>query len=356
MSKWPFAGLVCTLAASILLCGLANGEDIVPPALIQGFSTPVKVLTFPTLGDHGEPIFPGRVEAGDSAFLAFRVEGQLKELNVRMGQRVAKDALLAELDPTDFQLNFDARQAEFDLAQLEAERASTLFAQQLVSEDQYDTAQTGLATRRARLEQAREQLSYCQLRAPFAGVIAFTYVMPSEVVQPPEPILDLHDMSTLEVHFSLPSQYQVLLEGESRAKFFVTFELMPGVPLEARYKEVGMQSDPDTNSYPITLLVDSSDDFPARPGMPVSVRLSHPELALHRWVLPREALFDVTDDQAHVWRIDPSTMTIQKVSIELNADGVPRTGLSPGDQVVAAGVDHLTSGQRVQPWVREEGL
>ena len=117
-----------------------------------------------------------------------------------------------------------------------------------------------------------------------------------------------------------------------------------------------MQPDPDTNSYPVTLLVTSPADFSAMPGMPASVRLHHPSLSDTRWAPPAEALFDRSGEVAHVWRIDTSNMTIQKVAVELDAGGVLLAGLSPGDQIVAAGVDRLQEGQRVRPWVREGGL
>ncbi len=357
MSRWSLAGLVFALAASLLFYDVARGDDGAPLQSAQPpreAPTSVKVLTAYTADE--APSFPGRVEAGDSAMLAFRVAGQLRELKVRMGDRVQKGAVLAELDPTDYRLNLEARQAEFDLAQLEAERASTLYKQKLISEDQYDTAQTVLATNEARLEQAREQLSFCKLTAPFSGAIAFTYAMPSEIVATQQPILNLQDTSTLDIRFNLPPRFQRLLEGEDRAVFTVMFELMPGVHLEAQYKELSMQPDPDTNSYPVTLLVNSPDDFSARPGMPVSIRLHHPSLSGGRWVLPAEALFDRSGAVAHVWRIETSSMTVQKVAVELDAGGVLQAGLNPGDQIVAAGVDHLQEGQRVRPWVREGGL
>lgn len=356
MKQWILTGLLLVLAASLSLYAAPKDKGAKPSTSAQPAATAVKVLTLRESTADEVPGFPGRVEAGDSALLAFRVGGQLKELKVRMGQPVEQGTVLAELDPTDYQLNVDARQAEFDLAQLEAERANTLFAQKLISEDQYDTAQTVLATSRAKLQQAREQLSFCKLTAPFAGSIAFTYAMPSEVVGPQQPILNLQDTSTLDIHFNLPPQYQSLLEVVNPAAFTVTFELLPGVPLEARYKEVGMQPDPDTNSYPMTLSVEAPADFSARPGMPVSVHLHHPSLLTSRWVLPREALFDVSAETAHVWRIDPSGMTIHKTPIELDPSGVLLSGLKPGDRIVAAGVDRLDEGQRVRAWVREGGL
>lgn len=354
MNRWSFTGLVLTLAALLSVYGVAKREVNAATVPAQEVVTSVKVLTAYTASDL--PVFPGRVEAGDSALLAFRVAGQLRKLNVRMGESVEKGALLAELDPTDYQLNVEARQAEFDLALLEAERASTLYKKQLISEDQYDTAEAVLATNRARLEQAREQLSHCKLSAPFGGAIAFTYAMPSEIVSPQQSILNLQDTSTLDIHFNLPPRYQPLLEGDDRAAFTVMFELMQGVYLDAQYREVSMQPDPDTNSFAVTLLVDAPEDFSARPGMPVSVRLHHSSLSSGRWVLPGEAVFDRSGEEAYVWRIDPSSMTIAKVAVELDAGGVLRAGLKPGDQIVAAGVDRLQEGQRVRPWIREGGL
>ena len=357
MSRRSLTGLVMALAASLMLYGIARGADDTPLQPVKtwgGAPTPVKVLTAFTADE--APTFPARADAGDSAMLAFRVAGQLRDLKVRMGDSVAKGAVLAELDPTDYRLNLDARQAEFYLAKLEADRASALYKQKLISEDQYDTAQTLLATNVARLEQAREQLSFCKLTAPFAGAIAFTYAMPSEIVGPQQPVLNLQDTSTLDIRFNLPPRFQHLLEGEDKAVFTVMFELMPGIDLETQYKELSMQPDPDTNSYPVTLLVTSPADFSAMPGMPATVRLHHPSLSDTRWAPPAEALFDRSGEVAHVWRIDTSNMTIQKVAVELDAGGVLRTGLSPGDQIVAAGVDRLQEGQRVRPWVREGGL
>ena len=117
MNNWSLAGLGFALAASLLFYGVARGEDnasLPSSQATRGAPTPVKVLTAYTADE--APSFPGRVEAGDSAMLAFRVAGQLRELKVRMGNQVEKGAILAELDPTDYRLNLDARQAEFDLA------------------------------------------------------------------------------------------------------------------------------------------------------------------------------------------------------------------------------------------------
>ena len=152
-------GVLCLFAGMLSVYGATKNKDSGRLQPVQETITPVKVLSLKGYSPGEAPGFPGHIEAGDSAQLAFRVPGQLQTLHVRMGDRVEQGDLLAELDDTDYRLNVDARQAEYDLAALDARRANSLYQQQLISEDQFDTAQTVLVTSRARLEQAKEQLS-----------------------------------------------------------------------------------------------------------------------------------------------------------------------------------------------------
>lgn len=318
--------------------------------------TPVKVITMREYGADEAPRFSGRIEAGESADLAFRVAGQIHAFNASMGQAVEAGDVLAELDTTDYALEVKAREAEFELARLGAERAGILFEKKLISEDEFDKARTLMATSRARLEQATERLSYCKLRAPFAGSIAFTYAMPSEVVAANQPVLSLQDTSELDIRFNLPPQYQPLISGEGRATFEVSFDFAPSLQVPAAYKEVSLAPDRDTNSYPMTLRIVEPEGFSPRPGMSVKVILHHPSLLGRTWVLPEDALFERSGDTARVWRIDDATMTLQRTAVTLNADSVVLSGLGPGDRIVAAGVHQLREGQRVRVWEREEGL
>lgn len=350
MIKWWMWGPCAVLAALAWAAGEGTPAEPLPAA------TPVKVVTLVDQGGAGAPRFAGRVEAGDSAALAFRVAGQLRGLAVRMGEEVRQGDVLAELDATDYALNVQAREAEFELARLGAERATTLYARQLISEDEFDTARTRLTTSKARLEQARQQLSYCKLQAPFSGSVAFTYVRPGEVVGANQPVLKLQDTTRLDIVFNLPPQYQSLIDAPVPAVFHVVFDLFPELQLPAKYKEFSLQPDPDTNSYPMTLRIDKPEVFSPRPGMSVQVILYHPSLRSGLVQLPEEALFDRSGAIAHVWRIEESTMTVRRVAVSLNENLVVHDGLNPGDRIVAAGVDRLADGQKVRVWQREGGL
>ena len=56
--------------------------------------------------------FPGKVKAAQDISLAFRVSGTISKIHVKDGARVQEGQLLAELDPTDYQVQLEATEAE----------------------------------------------------------------------------------------------------------------------------------------------------------------------------------------------------------------------------------------------------
>ena len=70
--------------------------------------------------------FPGKVKAAQDISLAFRVSGTISKIHVKDGARVQEGQLLAELDPTDYQVQLDATEAEYQQIKAEAERVSAI--------------------------------------------------------------------------------------------------------------------------------------------------------------------------------------------------------------------------------------
>ena len=72
--------------------------------------------------------------------LAFRVAGPIRKIYVNEGQYVKKGQLLAELDPRDYQIQFNATQAEYTQVKGEADRIIELYRRGSVSVNEYDKA------------------------------------------------------------------------------------------------------------------------------------------------------------------------------------------------------------------------
>jgi len=157
-----FISLIFTLSA-YSDNGSEIKKDIIRPAKIMTVGNPLAGV---------QRVYPGEVEAGDRSEQAFRVGGELVKLPAKAGSRVKQGQLLAQLDPSDFQLRVDEQQARYDLAQVQFERTDTLVKQQLIPKSDFDKARSNMLSARADLKLAKANLAYTELRAPFDGVIS----------------------------------------------------------------------------------------------------------------------------------------------------------------------------------------
>lgn len=93
-------------------------------------------------------------------------DGHLAKVSVTLADKVAADALLAQMDVRELDLQAGDLVAELRRYEAEADRARAMGQK---AETQIAMARTVQA--RARLERVRHQLAQAQVRAPFAGVI-----------------------------------------------------------------------------------------------------------------------------------------------------------------------------------------
>jgi HlyD family secretion protein len=115
-----------------------------------------------------------------------RISGVVKHLYVRIGDRVAKGQLLAELDDRDFIARHDEaaaalQQAEVNLeyATADLQRKRQLGAQGVLSRSELDLAERAdavaekqVTSARASLAFAATQVAYGRIEAPIDGVVA----------------------------------------------------------------------------------------------------------------------------------------------------------------------------------------
>lgn len=184
------ASVLLLLAAA---CARGGGDRAVPaPTPAAGAAAPSTPAPAPARFVAPEPVrFAPRITANgvlrarQAAPLAMAVPGTLARIAVKRGQAVRQGALLLALD--DRLARAAARQAEAGVASAQAQlalaedalaRVERLRREEGASESQLvtvraqrDLARAGLAAAEAQLEQARVNLSYQQLAAPFPGVV-----------------------------------------------------------------------------------------------------------------------------------------------------------------------------------------
>ncbi len=351
--KHTLIGAVVTLSLSTLLTGCNKAISEPAEPLIK----PVKLLAVKDLTVDDSDAFLARIDATYRAQLSFQVSGEVEKLLVRMGQGVEKGEVLATLDPKDLQLALDAAQAQYALAKTQWERAKSLYSKKLISTDSYDQKETQYKAALASFEQAKTDLSYTKIQAPFDGVVSYTYVKPYQVVGEKQEILNLIDNTTLDVSFTLPVSYaeSVSLSALKNAEMWVTMDSEPSKRIPGKFKEISTQPNIDTNSYEAIVTITRPTDRNLLTGMTGQVHIAKQNKS-NAMTLPISAWVNKQESQGEVWVMDSSTQQVNKVTLSLNESGAIESGLDNNDYVVIAGVERLVEGQVVKAWIREEGI
>ncbi len=342
------------LAAPLALGGCF--ERAVPT--VQNTDTPVQVVRVMPARDTTTRAYAGIIRPRREADIGFRAGGRIVAREADIGARVSAGQVLARLDPADLALQL--RQAEADLASAEAQqtqavsdagRSRTLRGQGWVSvqDDELKqaaarSAQEKANTARAALQLARNRLDYAVLRAPRDSVVTGVLADAGTVVSEGQPVLHLAEAGELEAEVALPEQTL----GAGIATATVTLWARPDLAIKAHLRERAGAADGKLRTYTSRFALDTQPDYLAI-GMTAMVTLkatgSEPGLSL----VPIAALADRGLGQA-VWLVKPDGSVVARpVAVRaLRADAAVVTGLQPGDDVVAMGVQKIDPAARVR--------
>ena len=177
----------------------------------------------------GLPI-TGVLKAERSAIVKARVPGELRDLTVREGDTVQVGQVIARVESTEYadrvrqaQQQADAARAQVDIAQRQYDNNAALVQQGFISPTALDNSLASLNAARAshRAAQAgtevlRKSLADTVLRAPIDGQIAQRLAQPGERVAPEARIIEIVDLSRLELEAALsPADSVAVRVGQS---------------------------------------------------------------------------------------------------------------------------------------------
>ena len=350
-----------TYLVPFLLSVLLIGCSEPPPEEPAATSRPVKTIQIKAQAIDGVRSFPARIDAGSKAEIAFRIPGTVQELPVKEGQAVDKDQVLAELDKTDYQLVVNDRKAVYDNARQNFKRAEELIKDGYISKMDYDRLNAEFKSSRAALETAQQDLNYTTLKAPFEGIVAKLYIDAFQEVQAKQVILDLHDVSLLDVKIDVPENIvravrikeKVSDEEAGQVPAHVSFANLPDESFKLTYKEAAIKADPQTQTYQVTYSMEQLQDRTILSGMTamVTVDLSKFFADNTLFTIPGSAITGDYKLAPKAWVVDEKNMVVQSRPVKVGrllGDNIEvLDGLESGERIVTAGTAFLVDGMKV---------
>lgn len=342
----------------VMLGGCAEEQ----PVQVEAVARPVKTMVIAGADASGARSFPARIAAARRADLAFRVPGSIKSFPVKEGDRLRMGELVAQLDPTDFQIVVDDRRATFDKTEKNYQRGTDLVGSGAISRSDFDRLEAEFRNARAALNAATQDLAYTELTAPFDGMIATRQVDQFEEVQAKQPIAVLQNIDMLEVKFDVPESIIRGLRTGSEAdktrardgvKVIARFQDQPGRDYPLTFKEITTKADAKTQTFEATYLMEQWENGTVLPGMTASVTVDFSGFmdTDMTYTVPVSAVVGDYRLDPRVWVVDEQGKTVSPRPVKVGrlvGSGIEvLEGLEPGARVVTAGTAFLVAGMEV---------
>jgi RND family efflux transporter MFP subunit len=357
------AYILCLLAVMLTVFGCGKEEK--PPEVIRSIRW-IKVAETTTKQVR---MISGTTKPVDQTALSFAVSGTVEKVEVKLGEKVKKGQVLAELDQQPFVLAVRDSEAELSKARANLlerranyERYLALYESNNASKAELDEARASFDSAKSQVKAATAQLGLAgrdlrktRLRAPFNGTISVKEIEPFVEVRRGRAVFGLDgEESGFEVSAEVPEAVVIHLNvGEQADVVFPSLKnrRVPGVITEA-----GARSR-EATTFPVT--VQLQENFPAlRAGTSVEVAFEFiPQSETGEPIetgllVPLEALFVGAEKTHFVFIYDEKSSTVKKTQIKaLNLrdnDVIVQPGtLKAGDIIATAGVAFLNDGQKV---------
>ncbi|MCG6981307.1 MAG: efflux RND transporter periplasmic adaptor subunit [Deltaproteobacteria bacterium] len=311
----------------------------------------------------------GTTKPVDQTALSFAVGGTVEKVEVKLGEQVKKDQVLAELDRQPFVLA--VKDAEAGLAKAQAivverranyERYVALYESNNASKAEldearasFDSAKSQVNAAQAQLGLARHDLRKTKLRSPFNGTISVKEIEPYMEVPVGKAVFGLDgEESGYEVSAAVPDSLLINLSVGDEAD--VIFPTLNDRRVRGVITELGSRSR-SASTYPVTVqLQEQYDDF--RSGMSVDVAFEFMpesetgEPLVTGLAVPLSAFLVGEGKTSFLFIYDKESSTVKKTQVKTLAlrenDVLVKPGaLKAGDIIATAGVQFLTDGQKV---------
>ena len=149
---------------------------------------------------------PATVRPAERATLAAKLTGSVVSLPHKLGESVAAGEILLTLNAPENQARLQQAQAQLAEAERNTARQRTLVASGVNPPDALRDAEDKLRFAQAAVAEADALLAHATVRAPFAGVITETRVLPGDLATPGSPLLVLESTQRLRAEGTVPEK------------------------------------------------------------------------------------------------------------------------------------------------------
>jgi membrane fusion protein, multidrug efflux system len=314
----------------------------------------------------------GTLQAVDSVQVRPRVSGYVDTVRFVEGARVAKGAVLFQIDPRPFAIEVDRLNAELNRGQSKLDfatagraRAERLFAQNAIAREEFEQltsaateAAADVASIRAQLNSARLNLEFTQVRSPIDGHVSRALINAGNLVSSADVLTTVVSDDPIYAYFDTDEatylRFVKLAGGGTHGRgdyanaVFLGLVGEPGYPHEGRLDFLDNQVDSHSGTIRARAVFDNQDGR-FTPGLFARIKLvAHDS---YDAVLIDDRAIGTDLGKKYVLVLKPdNSLEYRLIELGQSVEGlrVVRSGLAANDVIVINGLQHVAPGIQVQ--------
>ncbi|NCW56093.1 MAG: efflux RND transporter periplasmic adaptor subunit [Gammaproteobacteria bacterium] len=286
----------------------------------------------------------GTARANEAVEITAKTSNIVAAIRFSDGGRVAKGAVLVELDSAQARADLAAAQAALTESNSQYQRAMELLPTQSLSKSQFDQIVATRAANAARVDAAKARLEDTVIRAPFGGRVGLRRVSVGSLISPGTVITTLDDTSVIKVDFAIPENNLTAL----RVGLPVTAgsTAYQGRTFKGRVTSLDSRIDATSRAVLVRAEIPNGDGA-LKPGMFLNVELLRDQR--NGIVIPEESLVPEQNRQ-YVYVVVNGNAQKREVRTGLRRPGSVEIveGLAQGERIVVEGTVKLREGGPVR--------
>lgn len=343
--------------------------------------------------------FSGKIVANDEIMVMPKTMGIVNSVNVKLGDRVEKDAILFILDQEDIsksvmqaenslslarksveqalnslntaKINFELNKEKLDNASLSLERNKELYALGAISKSQLEQAemaasdkqidvaqgqvrQAEIAYQQSQGQLRQAEISYSQalgnydnavVRAPIAGVVSALNVKAGQIASSSQAAVVL--VNAESVYMQLNVVEGVVNKLQLGQEVMVNVPAALDGPIPAIIDYISPTADSRSQLYPVKIYLDNTNQS-IRPGMNGEARLSVDKID-SAIVVKSSAVLDKNGNKI-VYVLQENKAVEKIVSVGLDTGDLVeiKSGLKVGEEIIVKGQHYVENDQTVK--------
>lgn len=319
---------------------------------------PVNIETVSRQSLNAYLVLNGIVEPERKVEVFSRLSAYVKQIVKEEGAYVKENDVLAVLDDTEIRISHEQARIALEQAKLtldEAEknltRSQELFKKELISEQEYQTAEAANMQRRLDYQNREQvskdlelQLNWTKIRSLAEGYVTERLIEVGGRVTSNQKVYTIEDFKPLLIRVFVPTSDALRLKTGLPAS--VSTEILKGEAFKGTVTLINPRIDVQTGTIKVT--VEAYDDtLRLKPGMFVEVRIATGKKE-NVLVIPRKAIL-YKQGKTYVFILKDNLASQREITLGLTEEDLAEVaaGVAEGDIIVSVGVENLKDGQPV---------